>query len=344
MFAPGQDDVSNIHRRWSFTTFGPSSSKVSYAIWLGCAAVVIVLSHLYHLQADAQGLAIYLPLGIAALIGSHFLDYLALHGTPVNKLSKVAHVSAFANGLWALTVLLGVAADLVFGKPPGMDYIAAGMLLAIGLRIGIFTSVFGAGTGRAIAVSFIQPLIFLFAFLPPSYYSIAASSSIGLAFGGAFVALGIVWTVLADRAGRPEIKSTFGVLQAFIAAWTENRVDKMEEFTEAKAHDDIVSTKIIRFGSLAAIILPDVHPGPFSTVGGSNLPYVLHETFNKRAIVMHSVSDHSLNIPSKKEVDRYVNELAKRTVVEKGDTCCMPLQVRINDSTSTGIAFGNVQL
>src|SRR5213594_1706541 len=232
MFAPGQDDVSNIHRRWSFTTFGPSSARMSYAIWLGCAVIVIVASHLYHLQASIEGLAIYLPLGIAALVGSHYLDYLALHGTPVNKMSKVAHVSAFANGLWALTVLMGVAADLVFGKPPGMDYIVAGMLLAIGLRIGIFTSVFGAGTGRAIAVSFIQPLIFLFAFLPTSYYSIAASASIGLAFGGAFVALGIVWTVLADRAGRPEIKSTFGVLQAFIAAWTENRLDKMEERSE----------------------------------------------------------------------------------------------------------------
>jgi len=340
MFAPGQDDVSNIHRRWSFTTFGPSSSKVSYAIWLGCAVVVLVVSHLYHLQAGADGLAFYLPLGIAALIGSHFLDYLALHGTPVNKLSKVAHVSAFANGLWALTVLLGVAADLVFGKQPGVDYIVAGMLLAVGLRIGIFTSVFGAGTGRAIAVSFIQPLIFLFAFVYPSYHSLEFSST-GLAFGAAFVALGIFWTVLADRAGRPEIKSTFGVLQAFIAAWTENRVDKMEEFTEAKAHDDIVSTKIIQFGSLATIILPDVHPGPFSTVGGSNLPYVLHETFNKKAIVMHSVSDHSLNIPSKKEVDRYVNELANRTVVERGDTCSMPAQIRINNSTSTGIAFGN---
>src|SRR5919198_674493 len=182
MFAPGQDDVSNIHRRWSFTTFGPSSSKVSYAIWLGCAAVVIAASHLYHLRAGAEGLAIYLPLGIAALVGSHYLDYLALHGTPVNKLSKVAHVSAFANGLWALTVLLGIAADLVFGKPAGLDYIIAGMLLAIGLRIGIFTSVFGAGTGRAIAVSFIQPLIFLVAFVPLSYHSLAAFISTGLAF------------------------------------------------------------------------------------------------------------------------------------------------------------------
>ncbi|HEV8405529.1 MAG TPA: DUF2070 family protein [Nitrososphaera sp.] len=341
MFATGQDDVSNIHRRWSFTTFGPSSSKVSYAIWIGCAAVVIVVSHLYHLQAGLEGIAIYLPLGIAALVGSHFLDYLALHGTPVNKLSKVAHVSAFANGLWALTVLLGVSADLVLGKQPGVDYIVAGMLLAVGLRIGIFTSVFGAGTGRAIAVSFIQPLIFLFAFAFPSYPSLVAFSSTGVAFGTAFVALGIVWTILADRAGRPGIKSTFGVLQAFIAAWTENRVDKIEEFTEAKAHDDIVSTKIIRFGSLAAIVLPDVHPGPFSTVGGSNLPYVLHEKFNRRAIVMHSVSDHSLNIPSKKEVDRYVNELAERTIVEKGDTCSIPAQITINNSTSTGIAFGN---
>lgn len=342
MFAPGQDDVSNIHRRWSFTTIGPSSSKVSYAIWLGCAIAIVVVSHLYHLQTDTEGLAVYLPLGIVALVGSHFLDYMALHGTPVNKLSKVAHVSAFANGLWALTVFLGVAADLVFAKPPsGMDYIVAGMLLAVGLRIGIFTSVFGASTGRATAVSFIQPLIFLFAFVPPLYHSLAAFSSAGVAFGAAFVALGIVWTVLADRAGRPGIKSTFGVLQAFIAAWTENRVDKMEEFTEAKAHDDVVSTKIIHFGSLAAIVLPDIHPGPFSMVGGSNLPYVLYETFNKSALVMHSVSDHSLNIPSKREVDRYVKELGKRTVVERGSTCSVPVQIKITNSTCTGIAFGN---
>lgn len=341
MFAPGQDDVSNIHRRWSFATIGPSSSRMSYAIWLGCAVGIIVVSHLYHLQAGPEGLALYIPLGIAALLGSHYLDYLALHGTPVNKLSKVAHVSAFANGLWLLIILMGVAADLVFAKTPGIDYIVAGMLLAAGLRIGIFTSVFGAGIGRAAAVSFIQPMIFSLAFIPLSYHSLATFSSTGLAFGTAFLALGIAWTVIADRAGRPGIKSTFGVLQAFIAAWTEQKADKMEEFTEAKAHDDIVSTKIIRFGGQAAIVLPDVHPGPFSTVGGSNLPYVLYETFNKSALVMHSVSDHSLNIPSKREVDRYVKDLGKVTAVEKGDTCSAPVQVRISNSITTGIAFGN---
>ena len=348
MLAPGRDDVSNIHRRWSFTRINPSSSKVSYAIWIACAVIIIVVSHLYNLQASVAGLAIYLPLGLASLLGSHFLDYLALRGTPISKLSKITHVSAFANILWALTVVLGVAADFVFSKPPGMDYAIVGMLLAVGLRIGILTSVFGASTARAITVSFIQPLIFLFAFVPPSLYnSIVMQSSVGLAFGAILVTLGVVWTVIADKAGRPGVKSTFGLLRAFLAAWTENRVDMMEELMEAKAHDDVVTTKVIRFlfaGNQAAIVLPEVHPGPFSMVGGSNLPYVLYESFSKRALVMHSISDHSLNIPSKREVEKYVKDLGRMTTIETGDICSAPVQVKVNNSTSTGMAFGNTAM
>src|SRR3712207_9087375 len=80
---------------------------------------------------------------------------------------------------------------------------------------------------------------------------------------------------------------------------------------------------------------------PFSMVGGSDLPYVLYKRFSKRALVMHSVSDHSLNIPSKKELEKYVKDLGRMSTKEKGDTCTVPVQVRINNSTSTGIAFGN---
>jgi putative membrane protein len=257
-------------------------------------------------------------------------------------------MSAFANILWALTVVLGIAADFVFSKPPGMDYVIAGMLLAVGLRIGILTSVFGASTARAVIVSFIQPLIFLLAFVPPSlYHSILNSSFVGLEFGAIFIALVIVWTVIADKAGRPGVKSTFALMQAFLAAWTEDRVDMMEELLEAKAHDSLITTRVIRFlfaGNQAAIVLPDVHPGPFSAVGGSNLPYVLYERFSKRALIMHSVSDHSLNIPSKKEVEKYVKDLGQMITKEKGGTCSAPVQVWINNSTSTGIAFGNTAM
>jgi putative membrane protein len=348
MLAPRRDHVSNIHRRWSVTRINPSSSRVSYAIWIGCAVIIVVVSLIYNVQAGIASIAVYLPLSLVFLVGSHFLDYIALRGTPVRKFSKIAHVSAFANIFWSLTVLLGVAADFIFSKSPSMDYVIAGMLLAVGFRIGLFVSVFGASTTRAILVSFIQPVIFFFAFIPSSsYHSIVTQSYAGIAFGAVLLTIGIVWTVIADRAGRPCVKSTFGLLRAFLVAWSENRVDMIEELIEAKAHENLITTKVIRFlfeGNQAAIVLPDVHPGPFSMVGGSNLPYVLYEKFSKRALVMHSVSDHSLNIPSKKEVEKYVKDLGQMITKEKGSTCSVPVQVRINRSTSTGIAFGNTAM
>ena len=349
MLAPRRDDVSNIHRHWTVTRINPSSSKVSYTIWIACAVIIVVVSHVYNLQAGIESLVVYLPLSLVALLGSHFLDYIALRGTPVRKFSKIAHVSAFANVFWSLTILLGIAADFVFSKsPPSIDYVIAGMLLAVGFRIGLFISVFGASTARGILVSFIQPLIFFFAFMPPSsYHSIATQSYAGFAFGALLLAIVIVWTVIADRAGRPGVKSTFGLFRAFLVAWPENRVDMIEELIEARAHENVITTKVIRFsfaGDQAVIILPEVHPGPFSMVGGSNLPFLLYERFSKRALVMHSVSDHSLNIPSKKEVEKYIKDLGQMTTTEKGDSCSAPVQVKINNSTSTGIAFGNTAM
>ena len=349
MLAPRRDDVSNIHRHWTVTRINPSSSRVSYTIWIACAVIIVVVSHVYNLQAGIDSLVVYLPLSLVALLGSHFLDYIALRGTPVRKFSKIAHVSAFANVFWSLTILLGIAADFVFSKsPPSIDYVIAGMLLAVGFRIGLFISVFGASTARGILVSFIQPLIFFFAFMPPSsYHSIATQSYAGFAFGALLLAIVIVWTVIADRAGRPGVKSTFGLFRAFLVAWSENRVDMIEELIEARAHENVITTKVIRFsfaGDQAVIILPEVHPGPFSMVGGSNLPFLLYERFSKRALVMHSVSDHSLNIPSKKEVEKYIKDLGQMTTTEKGDSCSAPVQVKINNSTSTGIAFGNTAM
>lgn len=348
MLTPSRDHVSNIHRRWSITRINPSSTKVSYAIWIGCAVVIIVITHLYYLQDSTENLAIFLPLGVAALLGAYLLDYVALRGTPVNTLSKIAHVSAFANILWSLTLVLGIVAGLLFSKPPQTDYVVAGMLLAVGLRIGILTSVFGASAARAMIVAFMQPLIFFFSFVPPSsYQSILMQSYVGLEFGAMLIALSIVWTVIADKAGRPGVKSTFGLLRAFLAAWTENRVDMMEELLEAKAKDSIVTTKVIRFlfgDNQAAIVLPDVHPGPFSNVGGSDLPYVLFERFSKKALIMHSVSDHSLNIPSKQEVDRYVKGLRRIIARKTGTTCRGPVQVKVNNSTATALAFGDTAM
>lgn len=336
-----QNDVSNIHRRWSFTRLTPRSLRASYGMTFACAFAVIIVSHIFHLGTDATSLAVHVPLGLGAVFALGFLDKAMLRGTPVRSLSKIVHVSSFASLLWALTVIVGILADALFAKS-STDYIVAGMMLAAGLRIGIFTSVFGAGLGRAITVCMVMPLVFFLGFVPPAMWDILAAP-VGLGFGAVFLALAISWAAIADRAGRPAVQSTFRLLQAFLSSWTENKSGGIEEMFEARAHEEAVSTgvlKIISAGKETSLVFPDIHPGPFGQVGGSNLPYTLFARFGNRALVMHGISGHSFNIPSKREVDRYIAGLDRRGKTDAGNTASEPVQIKQGNATATAIAFG----
>jgi putative membrane protein len=343
---PHSDSVSNIHRRWSLTRLNPSSYRFSFLVSILSTTIIIVICHFYLLKTDWFIFLSHLLLGLTTTTGANFLDFFLLRGTPNNKITKIYHVSAFANLLWVLTILLGIASDILLSKNEiTTNYIVEGMFLAIGLRIGIFTSVFGATISKAITVSFISPQLFLFAFLPFTIYFEALTTPMALGFGSSLLLLGIIWTISADRAGRPRIESTFRVLQAFLAAWTENKAENMEKITESRAHIETVMTYILKFKTMNSneifMILPDLHPGPFHPIGGSNLPYLLYMLFSKNAMVMHSISDHSLNIPSKKEVNKYVKTLSDSRQSEVGTVCTNPIQIKMGKCTVTGIAFGH---
>lgn len=346
MFDPRSDSVSNIHKRWSFTRLNPSSYKISYLVSILSTTTTIIICHLYLLKTDWFIYVCHLLLGSATITGANFLDFFLLHRTPNNKITKVHHVSAFANLLWVLTIIIGIALSVLLSKNETItNYIVEGMFLAIGLRIGIFTSVFGATIGKAITISFISPLLLLFAFLPFTFYFEAITTPIVLGFGFSLLSLGIIWTILADRAGRPGIKSTFRVLQAFLAAWTENKAENMEEIAESRAYVESVLTYLLKFKTTNSnnvfIILPDIHPGPFNPIGGSNLPYILYTLFSKSAMIMHSVSGHYLNIPSKKEVEKYLTTLSDSRLLEAGASCTNPVQIKMGKCTVTAIAFGH---
>jgi putative membrane protein len=59
---------------------------------------------------------------------------------------------------------------------------------------------------------------------------------------------------------------------------------------------------------------------------------------------MHSVSDHSLNIPSESEVSRYIAGLDRLATIDSGSTCSEPIQYKQGDATATAIAFGKSAL
>ena len=336
------DSVSSIHKRWFFTLINPSSYKTSLIVYELTTAIIVCIYQLLT-PDNALSFGIDIALAISVVSAGIFLDYILLRGTPINKISKVIHVSAFANLLWIVTIIFGMVTNLILAKTTEISaYIIAGMFMAIGLRYGIFVSVFGAGTLRSIAVAVFIPLIFLIVILPYSAFKLSYSL-IATVLGIIIISIGIIWSFLADRSGRPEVKSTFEILQAFLSAWTDNRQERMERIFESRASLNEVSTQLLVFKSPGRedifLILPEVHPGPFGSIGGSNLPYRLFNFFQKRAIIFHSISDHSLNLPSSSEVEKYLETMKFSESKNDDEYCSPPIQINTPKFTITGIAF-----
>ena len=341
------DSVSSIHKRWFFTLINPSSYKTSLIAYELTTAIIVCIYRLT-IPDSALSIGIDIALAISVVSAGIFLDYVLLRGTPVNKISKVIHVSAFANLLWLATIILGMVTNSILIKTTEISaYIIAGMFMAIALRYGIFVSVFGAGTLRSISVTIFIPLIFLIVILPYSAFKLSYLL-IATVLGIGIISIGIIWSFLADRSGRPEVKSTFEILQAFLSAWTDKRQERMERIFESRASVSEVSTRLLVFKSPGRedifLVLPEVHPGPFGAIGGSNLPYRLFNFFQKRAIIFHSISNHSLNLPSSFEVEKYLETMKFPDLKNDSEYCSPPIQIKAPKFTITGIAFSTFAL
>ena len=343
MSNPESDSISSLHKRWIFTNINPTSQKFSFIIAIASLITNIIVINFVITTHNLVEFIISSPIIVTVFSATLLFDYLSLKGTPLNRFSKVLHVAAFASILWTLTVILSyVSGFIIYTNHAAINSVMQGMFMAIGLRIGIFTSVFGASLKRAIPISFMQPLI-IFIIISFLYFNHIFFTNLSVyLFGATILTTGVLWAIIIDRLGRPSFASAFKILQAFLKAWTENKYEEMERIAEEKANSRVVKTLLIKLRSQknVTIVLPELHPGPFNPIGGSNLPFDIFKFYSKSAMVMHSISDHSLNIPSHKEVKKYLDSLNQSTFLESGDKCTIPITQSINDCNCSGLALG----
>jgi putative membrane protein len=343
MSNPESDSISSLHKRWIFTNINPTSQKFSFIIAIASLITNITVINFVITTHNLVEFIISSPIIVSIFSATLLFDYLSLKGTPLNRFSKVLHVAAFASILWTLTVILSyVSGFIIYTNHAAINSVLQGMFMAIGLRIGIFTSVFGASLKRAIPISFIQPLI-IFIIISFLYFNHIFFTNLSVyLFGATILTTGVLWAIIIDRLGRPSFASAFKILQAFLKAWTENKYEEMERIAEEKANSRVVKTLLIKLRPQknVTIVLPELHPGPFNPIGGSNLPFDIFKFYSKSAMVMHSISDHSLNIPSHKEVKKYLDSLNQSTFLESGDRCTIPITQSINDCNCSGLALG----
>ena len=337
------DDVSNIHNRFSLTLVNPGSHYFSLAASLGVGLVIVLatyLGNLNNLNLEEFWYRIPMVLGVMAI-----MQLLDIKFAKKKEYSKSLHSSLFGNMLWVVTILMGLLSSLVLSKETSLFFITFGMILFASFRIGLYTTTLGASLKKAWAIAFIQPLAMFLVLIPQESWIPMLTNPIALGYGFTFLIIATAWSIVTDRAGRPGMKSTHKTIQAYLAS-QGNDVEDAEELMEEHATETKVGTSQIKFSSQDGtkefrMVLPEVHPGPYHPVGGSNIPYLIYKNLSSSAMVMHSISDHALNLPSRNEVNNYLKNLEKSEVKEEGMKCTEPVVVQINKARVTGMLLGN---
>ena len=334
------DDVSNIHNRFSLTLINPSSHYFSLVASLIIAAVITITTYLGYLESDEFLFRIPMVVGVLAV--SQLID---TRFTKKKEYSKSLHASLFANMLWIVTLLMGLLASFVLSKEASLFFVTFGMFLYASFRIGIFTTTLGVNIKKAWIICFLQPLPMFLVLIPQDMWIPTLTNPISLGYGIVFLIIASVWSMLTDRAGRPGMESTHKTIQAYLAS-QGNDYTEAEEIMEQRSSKTRVSTSQIRLLSSKGnkefrMVLPEIHPGPYHPVGGSNIPYLIYKNLDSTAMVMHSISDHALNLPSKNEVENYLKNLGNSFVKEEGLVCTEPVTVQINKARVIGLLFGN---
>ena len=331
-------DIENIHKRYTFTLINPSSFYVSLFASVGIAAIISAL--VFHNFIQNYEILYHLPAVIAVLLVTQYFDS---RFTRHKEYSKSLHMSFFGNILWLITVVAGILGAAILSKDFTLYYVALGMFIFSSFRIGIMTTSLGISLKKSCALCFVQPLAMFLTLIPVGMWSILYHVET-LAFAFVFLAVAIFWSYFTNRSGLPGIKSTHKLLQAYLQSVSRNDPTDMESIILETSKQSQISTSQIRFytddnKNDFRMILPDLHPGPFHPVGGSDIPHEIYKTMNSSAMVLHSVSDHSLNLPSRQDVKNYLDGLLESSVSTKGLTCTEPITAQINKARAVGLRF-----
>ena len=340
-----QDDVSKIQKRYSLTLLNPSSHYMSLVISIVIAGIMAAFTTVTYLETSDVIFPILYVVG--ALVGTQFLDVLFSRH---KEYSKSLHVSLFGNALFFVSTIIGFGAMMLFAKDSlDLFYVTIGMFVFASFRIGIFTTILGASLKKAWAVAFIQPMAMYLVLIPNEMWISSLTDPMALVFGSAFLGLATGWSFFTDRAGRPGVDSTHELIQAYVTSASKNDPTEMENIIERKAKSSTVLTSQIKFQSSDkqvnfSMVLPDIHPGPFHPVGGSNIPYLIYKSMDSTAMVMHSISNHDLNLPSQQEVKNYLESITDSQVLRNGMGCTEPVVVQINKARAAGLLFDKTAL
>jgi putative membrane protein len=148
----------------------------------------------------------------------------------------------------------------------------------------------------------------------------------------------------------------FKLLQAFLTSLLSGLTHDLEELMSRLGRNDEVRCELFvvrREGRTPlALVVSDVHPGPFRTVGSSMLPSLIQQKLGEKgfeAAVLKGLSSHEKNIASRKTTEQLAERLAAEAhaLLESNvfeDSFMTPMRKKLNGASALTVGIAGKRI
>lgn len=327
--------MDSAQKHYSSMFFLPSYKKSLLAVAIICILGVSTCSFVLFPSVTSflLGVTLFSLTIIADLVTSEFV----LKGDLLFIPRRILAMSFYGWLLWLAFLALGAASGYVFGVLLWVKLSLLGFAAVVTLRIIVFAAVSYATKGRQIVAMLLQPvacsLIFL-VFWQTLFPEVMLQIALFLLFAPIFAYAAIaIFLSSIDRLGKKAFSLPgLQLFRAFILNWVTNANEPLEKQLEEMGENADIEVKLLKFDATkpkTAIIVPQVHPGPFKNIGSSLLPSLLKKSYDTKyncaVCVPLGILGHELDLASQSQNHRIIAHVLAHAKVEAQDTLASPM-------------------
>ena len=255
--------------------------------------------------------------------------------TRMLNLRRLIAISTIETFLWGVFYIISAFIYFFTFNPVVIVYgFCLGGALVLTLRLLVFFSISFSNWFENLFLSVLRTVIGVGVALTPLFtpFTIIFTSSFiwipGIILSSIIMGAGVfIYKYVVDS----KLKKVVGIkstvfLKAFMASWLEDDNTHLENLFDKLGETSNIEIGLVCFkavnGRKTVFAVPNIHPGPFRTVGSSNLPWLVSSKLEGRVVdvigVFHGPSTHAMNLVKSESVNTISN------ILEKAVSGCSP--------------------
>ena len=339
MYGSSTAQLSNRYRHLFVLPSLPTLAILLCLSTLGLTGIITFYERL--------SLALVVASVLSALLSGLIVDRVILRMDPKSIIStrRFFGLLLVSTLIWMVPVLISLPVSPLL-KNAIVNEFVFGAFLAWGFELVIINGAFIRSAPKSLLISAIHPVPILLLVLSEASHDQLYSPISGV------IVLAIMLLFLSrvnsikTRKGVPSLD----ILRAFLKTWVEGKPDDLETYFAGYAQPERVITDLViarSDGSEVILVLPGIHPGPFSPVGSYNLSELIYTDLKAESVmpvVLHGTGGHERNVPTNKIASDYAKAVALFVSAQK-DAKRMPMKgpyrSKVGITTITTIGFQN---